>query len=153
MKRDSKRLKTVVTVVALYGLLAACTTWQNIARNITGPPPPNRGIWADHELHADEGLECSDCHEVEAGSRVTFASHELCSMCHDIPDDALTDRLTYASEVSCQKCHWRDDFSVRPARQLVTDEVKFDHHVHATAEVSCKTCHEIRTGMRSNTVH
>lgn len=142
MTSRQRKFRTVGTVGALYVLLAACTTWQSMVRTMTGPPPPNRGIIANHALHADEGLECLDCHEMTSGSRVSFASHEMCSVCHDIPEESIIAPLEFAEEESCQKCHLRDDFSVLPTRQIITNEILFDHQAHSDAQVSCATCHE-----------
>jgi hypothetical protein len=142
MNQKQRRLRTFITVAGLYTLLTACATWQSLVREIKGEPVPNRGILVNHELHAAEGLDCSDCHEMSAGQRMSFVDHDTCSVCHEFPEVDLADASRFVDEVSCKKCHTRDDFSAAPQQQFIADEIKFDHQVHATAEVSCATCHE-----------
>lgn len=141
MNQKRRRFKTIATVVALYSLLTACATWQSIVRHVKDDPEPNRGVLVNHELHAAEGLECSDCHESSAAERMSFADHDTCSICHDIPENSVTAPLAFAEDVSCKKCHTRDDFSVAPRSQFITEEIRFDHQNHESAEVSCAECH------------
>ena len=140
--QQKRRWPKIAAIVALYGLVSACTTWQSIVREVANNPEPNRGVRVNHALHAQEGLDCSDCHEVSEGARVSFVNHETCAMCHDIPEVDYADTSRFIEDVSCKMCHVRDDFSIEPRLQLVSDEVKFDHQVHLNAEVSCADCHE-----------
>ena len=142
MNDKKRRIKMIAMVVGLYGVLTACVTWQSFVREIKGTPEPNRGIEARHDIHAAEGLDCSDCHDSASGERMTFPTHETCSVCHDIPENSITDYTTFSEEVSCQMCHTRADYTVAPRIQLVTSEIKFDHEVHVAAETSCTECHE-----------
>lgn len=142
MTQKKRRLRMFITVTGLYALLTACATWQSLVREVKGTPTPNRGVLINHDLHAAEGLDCSDCHEMTAGNRMSFVGHDNCSICHEIPEYSVDDVLSRVEDVSCDKCHVRDDFSISPRLQLVTDEIKFDHQIHETAEVSCATCHE-----------
>lgn len=136
-----QRFKLFATVVMAYALLTACTTWRSVLLHGKLPPAPNRGIIANHELHANVGMGCFNCHEVIQGERVSFVDHDTCMLCHEIPEDSLTEPLKFVGDSSCKKCHTRNDFSVAPKRQLITDEIIFDHEVHVTAEVNCTECH------------
>lgn len=137
-----QRIQAFATVVTLYAVLTACVTWREVLLNKKSFTAPNRGIIVNHERHLSEGLECSDCHEATAGERMSFVDHETCSLCHEIPENSLEQARTFSQEVSCKKCHTRADYSVHPKRQLITDEIKFDHQIHITAEVNCAQCHE-----------
>ena len=127
--RFSTRFKVIATVVMLYAFVVACSTLREIAR-----AKPNRGLLSNHELHAQEGMDCTDCHEFSAGERATFAGHDTCSICHDIPEDKVTD-------ASCSICHTRDDYSISPRLVVLNEEINFEHTVHLSAEVSCAECH------------
>ena len=127
--RFSTRFKVIATVVMLYAFVVACSTLREIAR-----AKPNRGLLSNHELHAQEGMDCTDCHEFSAGERATFAGHDTCSICHDIPEDKVTD-------ASCSMCHTRDDYSISPRLVVLNEEINFEHTVHLSAEVSCAECH------------
>ncbi|MFP6583623.1 MAG: cytochrome c3 family protein [Candidatus Hydrogenedentota bacterium] len=142
MSDKRRRLKVFATAGVLYSLLTACATWQSFVREVKRAPEPNRGVIANHDIHAADGLDCSDCHTVSTGERVSIVDHDICSVCHDIPDNSLTSPLTYVDDVSCKMCHTRDDYSITPRRNFITDEIRFDHQVHVTAKVSCTECHE-----------
>ena len=129
MKRYSSQVKVAATVAMLYAVLVACSTLREMTR-----ATPNRGILVNHELHAQEGLDCTDCHEFAPNQRASFAGHETCSICHEIPEDVISD-------ASCALCHTRTDYSVAAKLVVLTDEIKFDHLVHASANVSCADCH------------
>lgn len=127
--RFSTQFKVIAAVVMLYAFVVACSTLREITR-----AKPNRGVLSNHEIHAQEGMDCTDCHEFSAGARATFPGHETCSICHDIPEDKITD-------ASCSMCHTRDDYSISPRLVVLTEEINFDHTVHLAAEVSCAVCH------------
>jgi hypothetical protein len=142
MDQKRRRIKITLTVVALYAVLTACASLTSFVRNIKPDPSPNRGVNARHEFHATQGLECADCHTPSEDLPMSIASHDLCSVCHEIPEDSLTNSLAYKDEVSCKTCHTRKDFSILPRQQFVTAEIKFQHQVHLNAEVSCTECHD-----------
>ena len=137
-----QRYKLIATVGMVYALLTACSTWRSVFMHQGFVPEPNRGIVVNHALHAKEGLDCSDCHEVVAGARVSFVDHDSCMLCHDIPENSATEPAAFAQDTSCKMCHSREDYSVIPDRQVITEEIKFDHEVHVTAELDCTRCHE-----------
>ncbi len=127
--RFTAQFKVIATVVMLYALVVACSTLREMTR-----AKPNRGVFANHEFHVQEGMDCTDCHEFSPGERATFPDHETCSICHDIPEDTIAD-------ASCSMCHTRNDYSVWPQRVVLTEEINFDHTVHLAAAVSCTECH------------
>ena len=129
MRRYTTQTKVISSVAIVCTLLVACTTLREIWR-----PKPNRGIGMNHPRHAEQGIECTDCHDFAPGQRATFAGHDTCSICHDIPEDGVAD-------ASCTFCHTRDDYSVWPKQVVLTEENKFDHTIHISADVSCGQCH------------
>ena len=142
MNQNRRRFKIIATVVAVYAILTACATWQSIVRNAKGDRAPNRGMLINHDRHAAEGMDCTDCHETSAGERMSFVDHDTCLICHEIPEDSLTNSMAFTEDVSCKMCHTRNDFSVTPQYQLITEEIQFDHQTHENAEVSCAQCHD-----------
>ncbi len=90
-----------------------------------------------HAKHADEGIECGDCHEgIEESASLAKTRHipnkETCEGCHE---EQLADKK------KCDKCHVGSDRKVslrKPERKL-----RFSHVAHAerTKEQGCKTCH------------
>lgn len=130
MGRHTTQFKVAATAVMVYAVLVACSTLREFGRSAK----PNRGVVVNHDFHAQEGLDCSDCHEFASNQRASFAGHDTCSICHEIPEDTIGD-------VSCALCHTRPDYSVAAKLVVLTDEIKFDHLVHASAKVSCAECH------------
>ena len=118
MKRYSIQVKVATTVAMLYAVLVACSTLREMTR-----ATPNRGVLSHHDFHAQEGMDCTDCHEFSAGERATFPGHDTCSICHEIPEGKVFDP-------SCSMCHTRDDYSITPRLVVLTDEINFDHTVH-----------------------
>lgn len=145
------KYQMITAVVAVYTLLTACSTWRHVLIPEKFAPAPNRGILVNHELHVNEGLDCTDCHEVIAGERVSFFDHETCMLCHEIPENSIAEPVKFKQDNSCRMCHTRADYSVLPDRQLITDEMKFDHEIHLLAEVDCTTCHQLPDKPMPNT--
>lgn len=98
----------------------------------------DRGVRFNHPLHTSEGMDCTDCHEMpaESGALPSMPSHELCVMCHDIPEEPAEDKS------SCVLCHTRQDFSLAVLSPLLDNEKIFSHPAHVAAEVACATCHD-----------
>jgi hypothetical protein len=98
----------------------------------------DRGIKFNHSMHtADQGLECSTCHDFESDDRVHMSSakHDVCGTCHEIPED-----LT-AEPAKCAYCHTKEDYAILPRVPSLDPERKFDHGKHADKEVKCESCH------------
>ena len=88
-----------------------------------------------HQLHVDdEGLDCTDCHaDVEAsraGTDNLMPTHETCSDCHDVDDEA-----------TCGTCH-NDTANPRIGPRIVDYSRLFSHELHLAADVACASCHE-----------
>lgn len=111
-------------------ILAACVAFRDMRHDRT-----DRGVGIDHPRHAEEGMDCSDCHEsTEQATRLTLPDHELCSMCHEFDLEAPT-------EEACGICHDRPDYATDPSEARLAAEVNFSHDTHADAEISCERCH------------
>lgn len=87
-----------------------------------------------HQYHvAEEGLECADCHAAAETSRTgldnLMPTHETCSDCHDVEDEA-----------TCATCH-ADPENPRVGPRIVDYSRPFSHERHAAADLACEACH------------
>ena len=89
-----------------------------------------------HTRHAEEGLDCTDCHVAEPDGR----------------------RLGYPVQTQCALCHAEIDAEKEPERRVETlfvdgrfraagvtwlsDEVRFSHATHMQAGAECEQCHK-----------
>lgn len=129
MEPEAKPIAIVLAVYFVGSVLAACT----VLRENNAAPPAN-GLVMNHPVHIEQGMDCSDCHDFAAGPEFAVAGHDTCVICHEIPENEPTAQ-------SCRLCHTRDDHTVNPRLAWLTEEVKFDHQIHAAAEVDCMQCH------------
>ncbi len=118
-----------LAVIALSVLLGACVTYTGF-RSVRHA---DRGIRFGHPKHAEEGLDCTDCHEMAEGGQ-TMPGHDLCGICHDIDVDN-------PDAEACGFCHTEAEQAVRPRAKLLKAELKFSHGPHVGAELDCATCH------------
>lgn len=123
--------------VMVWLVLGACVGWRDMRHEKTA-----RGVGILHARHAEEGMDCTDCHEFMAQATTpTMPTHDICSMCHEFDVESPT-------KESCGLCHDRRDFSVDPYRARLSSEQIFDHATHAEAEVACTQCHGDKTEPR-----
>lgn len=123
-----------VPLLALSVIAGACLTIGRMAER-----KDDRGFKFDHALHFEQGLEdCSTCHDMTVASEtppLSMPAHELCGVCHEIPEDPAED------PAKCTFCHTSPENAVAPWQRLLSEEVKFSHEPHLTAEVACAECH------------
>ena len=93
-------------------------------------------ITFSHNLHSEQGLDCSDCHknvQNDAEQKLTPMSMDQCGECHDVEDEA-----------QCKTCHSNAEESdgwqkAEPAPLL------FSHQTHnrrqPEAMKNCASCH------------
>ncbi len=123
----------------LLFLLAGLAVWPALSR-----PPVRQPIRFNHELHADAGLECLDCHPgVETAAGPGLPRNAVCADCHE---EALTDSTEEAKLVDYlqrgEQVPWVPLF--RKAAHVF-----FPHRRHVgSARLECSTCHA-DTGERS----
>jgi hypothetical protein len=126
--RTWRKHRLGIALAALAGFVCACVALREFV-----PRDEDRGLKFSHAVHVDQGLDCDTCHSFEADA--TAPDHELCSICHDIPEDL--DDLS-----ACNFCHTREDYSIDPRTARLDDEVIFGHEPHLTLEQECAACHE-----------
>ncbi len=115
---------------AISVLSGACVAYKNGA---AAPPKEDRGIRFSHELHTEQGLGCTDCHEVE-NRHASLPGHDVCSVCHEIDMDE-------PEEAACAFCHSLPGLEVRVREARLDDEVRFSHETHQEAAIDCSVCH------------
>ncbi len=91
----------------------------------------------NHKLHAENGLECVDCHpyfEEQASSG--RPSLETCQSCHDEPqgeskeEKKLMEYIKSGNEIEWQRLY------------RAPEDVYFSHRRHVVlGKIECKTCH------------
>jgi hypothetical protein len=86
-----------------------------------------------HAIHAENDLECADCHQEAttsmSGLDLLLPSMDTCSNCHDVDDDS-----------ECGVCHTNtDDPQSYPERPELVQN--FSHAAHAGADMACADCH------------
>lgn len=104
-----------------------------------------RGYRFSHALHLEQGLnDCTVCHGPgeEPGAPMTIPGHDVCSVCHEIPESNLVAPEDPAEQQKCAFCHTRPDYTVTKWTPPLDKEVKWQHEVHTTAEVACTECHQ-----------
>jgi hypothetical protein len=114
----------LIPVLALLSLAA-----------VAGPPLARRGgdIRPVHAIHAENGLECTDCHTQvptsTSGMDDLLPGMDTCGQCHDVED-----------EEKCGMCHLNAE---EPAGYTTTPRVAqlFPHEVHVKAGLACSKCH------------
>ena len=88
-----------------------------------------------HAVHAEEGLECLDCHtQVEEADDPGLPTQRQCSLCHadldaEKPDERRIDVL------------FSDKRFLATGRTALADEVVFSHRAHANGRYDCTACH------------
>ncbi len=98
---------------------------------------PKQPVAYSHKLHAgDLGMDCRYCHyTVERSSYAAIPQTEVCMNCHvrvkDTSPELQPVRDSYATgdPIPWVKIHRLPDY------------VYFNHQVHVTSGVSCKSCH------------
>ncbi|MCC6796285.1 MAG: hypothetical protein IT366_14280 [Candidatus Hydrogenedentes bacterium] len=126
----ARRLGLAAIVLLASVAIAAC-----VSSTLPKPAKKDRGVKVNHQLHAEQGLDCATCHEAQEGGKISFPTHETCSVCHDINMDQPTAEM-------CNKCHTRgDDYGVTPLETRLKPELKWSHEPHAAKEVACDKCH------------
>jgi hypothetical protein len=92
----------------------------------------------DHAIHAENDVECTDCHANAttsvSGADLLLPVMDDCSSCHDIEDESL-----------CGTCHTHveDPLSYPPRAELVQ---KFSHAAHVGRDMDCASCHGAAKG-------
>lgn len=130
MLRQTSRIRLAIVPLTLSVAMAACVAYRAIR-----PGQSDRGILSAHAIHAEQGLDCTDCHSWEERER-GIPGHEMCGFCHEI-DEGATDKS------ACNFCHTRDDQSVGPLTKRLSVEIKWDHVYHLAKEIECSTCHSV----------
>lgn len=89
-----------------------------------------------HARHAQEGMECGDCHmDWETSDQPGMPALGACKLCHegldaDKPPERRIDALFDG-----------DTFRAAKVTKL-SDEVVFSHQKHANGGIECKSCHQ-----------
>ena len=94
-----------------------------------------------HARHAEEGLDCTDCHVAEPdGRRRGYPVASQCALCHaeidaDKEPDRQVDSLFVDGRFQAAGVTW------------LSEEVRFSHETHLQAGAECQQCHK---GMAQN---
>jgi len=134
----------VFLAVAMLSLLTgSCMTMRESARK-EQQVELKRGYKFSHEVHKTAGLDdCSACHDPAAGNAAALSmpGHDLCSVCHEIPESNFDPPPDPAAQEQCMFCHTRADYAVKPWQKKLGGDLKWQHAAHTAAEIACDTCH------------
>lgn len=131
----SEPRRWALPAMVVLGLVAASCQILNLFQGPTGPSFP-------HDIHEEEGLDCSMCHEgAEDRPDAGFPeSANGCMLCHEELDAAKPFDRTVAAFLVDEQPRWlsRSD--------LYAGEMTFNHGAHYDAEIDCEACHGPQTG-------
>ena len=108
-----------------------------VARIIGGPRLP-------HDKHAELGVGCTDCHELDDAGQVGYPELEFCMDCHgDLEEEEETPEAQRIANVFFTpegKPRWQK--AILP----YGGDLKFTHAPHVAANVECAACHSTMAG-------
>ncbi len=119
-----------------------------LATLVAGSPPPLRpsvlfpvarpAVRAAHAVHAQENMQCSECHDA-AGNSIRakdrlIPAMAICAPCHE---SEVGDGKTWQAD--CGYCHIRQDAGFLAKGAYATPRIRFSHKAHG--EQSCESCH------------
>lgn len=126
MKRAGLLAGLILITLASAPLVAR---WSTVA--VSQPIPFN------HRKHAENGLECSACHQLyQTSARAGRPENATCLLCHETP-------LTNTPEEQSLRRYTAENQEV-PWRRLTVlpPDVYFSHRTHTTlARLDCSVCH------------
>jgi hypothetical protein len=96
-----------------------------------------------HKPHVvDQGMACTDCHEMSAEGKPSMPDHDVCSTCHDINIDEPNEDCTFCHILTPQQIQEKAfaDVSVEKPRKV--DTFQFDHSKVAGDGTTCLNCHK-----------
>lgn len=123
-----RRLRSRWWLLLAAASAAGCAVFSALGGGAAGPAFP-------HDRHAQEGMECGDCHtDWESSDVPGMPPRSACNLCHegidaDKPPEKRIDVL------------FDGDTLRRHRVNALADEVIFSHQRHANAGLECTTCH------------
>ncbi|MBN2716820.1 MAG: hypothetical protein JXX14_13295 [Deltaproteobacteria bacterium] len=117
--------RSKINLIFLSGLIVACAT--TASQDV---------IIFSHNLHSEQGLDCSDCHAnivQDAEQKIEPMSMDKCGDCHDVED-----------EEGCKVCHTNAEES-DGWQKPTPAPLKFSHQTHKKRQpdvmTDCASCH------------
>jgi hypothetical protein len=136
--------RTALVVVLVLAALGASAHAEDRSPAIY--PPQRLPITFDHGQHLRAGADCLTCHDRARKSQKAadwnLPAHPECEACHDLKAAARGRKTDPPS--ACSTCHPGFDPTVmrEPHRlQAPAANLRFDHQVHASRKIDCRTCH------------
>lgn len=122
------RLRLRAVAVLSFAVVAGCALVQAIL-------PGARPFSFNHKVHANEGIECADCHSgAETGDEPGMPALAGCMLCHQDIDANKPPERKVATLF--------DEQGYRAARSNHLDHEKlFSHQKHVQKGLECKGCH------------
>lgn len=135
----------IALATGLLTLIAAACVSVSQREEGGGRDARERGFIFSHATHLEQGLDdCTICHDTTTNEDgiLSAPAHELCSVCHEVPEFENNLPATPEDAEKCQYCHTREDFSVTDWAPRLSAELRWQHEAHTNAELDCATCHE-----------
>lgn len=103
---------------------------------VAAPAPPKPQLTVNHVVHAENGLECADCHDPEGKGEPQAPPASFCFECHeDIANDTEKVKEYFAAAKQGEEYLW-------PGTRVRTNDLIFSHASHTGSyEAKCSNCH------------
>ena len=100
------------------------------------PEPVVPQLTVNHAVHADNGLECADCHDPDGKGEPAAPPASFCLDCHDdVENDTEKVKEYFAAAQVGEKYVW-------PGKRTREDDLIFSHASHVGSyEAKCSDCH------------
>jgi len=114
----------------LIAFAAACAVTSTLVPERVAPRPT-----LNHVVHADNELECADCHDPEGTGTPKPASVEFCQECHDDLAEESDSVRKYFDTIR------KDDTEYEIPRSRYMNDLAFTHEAHVSYGAECAVCH------------
>lgn len=136
LKRSGVGQYNLIALILFFGGLITLTISGMLLfrQGISGLEQP---LPFNHRVHAENGMECSDCHQLyrehPASGKPTL---EVCSGCHSEPiGQSQSEKLLLEYILNREEIPWKRIYRLPP-------DVYFSHRRHVRlGKVECQTCH------------
>jgi hypothetical protein len=125
--RLGRRLVRPLALALACAVVAGCAIW-----NVFGGG--SKPLAFSHARHAQEGIECADCHSLDAADHPGMPKLAACKLCHEAIDKEKP------KERAIVNLFDGDEFRAAMVTKL-SGEIVFSHGKHVDSKIECASCH------------
>ncbi len=122
----------------VFGIAFFLALGGGLIFRLTADPEVDQPIRFNHQIHIENGLDCTDCHRgAESSMRATIPPLEVCADCHEEAlGESTEEALVVTHVIESRPIAWK-------RVSLLPEHVFFSHRRHTEAgELDCVACHE-----------